>query len=83
MNETVENPIRKWRLSAKLSLEEACDRFKDSGFDRPSTAKLSRIETGQSVPLDMIPQFEVITGLSAREISPEVAKIFAAKEDAA
>ena len=83
MTEAAENPIRKWRLGAKLSLEEACDRFKDSGFDRPSTAKLSRIETGQAVPIDMISQFVAITGLSAKEISPEVAKIFEPSEDAA
>jgi hypothetical protein len=83
MSETAENPIRKWRVGAELSLEQACDKFVEHGYDRPSTAKLSRIETGQAVPVDMIEQFAAITGLSAKEISPKIAKIFEAKEDAA
>lgn len=80
MTETPDSAIRKWRTDAKLSLEEACNKFSEHGFERPSTAKLSRIETGQTVPIDMIPQFEKVTGLSAKEISPEIAKIFEPKE---
>lgn len=84
MNENAQNPIRKWRAAAKLSLEEACNKFTAHDFRRPSTAKLSRIETGeQPVPIEMIPQFEIVTGMTAKEICPDIAKIFAAKEDAA
>lgn len=83
MSETDQNPIRKWRVDAKLSLEAACDLFAAHNFEKPSTAKLSRIETGQAVPIDMIEQFVAVTGLSAKEISPKVAKIFEAKESAA
>jgi transcriptional regulator with XRE-family HTH domain len=81
MNEKLDGPLRKWRNDARLNLEQVCDRFAELGFERPSTAKLSRIETGeQNAPLAMIPQFEVITGLAAKDLFPEIAKIFEPKE---
>lgn len=83
MQNTRETAIRKWRKEAGLSLEEACDRFEQQGFKRPSTAKLSRIENGQDVPPDMVAEFQAVTGLMPSEISPKLAKIFAAETGAA
>jgi hypothetical protein len=82
MSEIIENPLRKWRTEQKLSLEEACQLFADRGFQKPSTAKLSRIERDQYVPVEMIPAVEAITGVPAKEQRPDLAKIFDAAEPA-
>ncbi len=76
MSETIENPLRKWRNEQKLSLEEACQLFADRGFQKPSTAKLSRIERDQDIPIEMIPAIEAITGIPAKDQRPDLAKIF-------
>lgn len=76
MSETDENPLRKWRNDQGLSLEAACELFAKRGFEKPSTAKLSRIERDQFVPVEMIPAVEAITGISAKDQRPDLAKIF-------
>lgn len=78
MGENVANRIRQWRNSKGLSLEEACQLFADRGFQKPSTAKLSRIERDQDVPAEMIPAVEAITGIPAKEIRPDLAELFGA-----
>lgn len=76
MSEIAENPLRKWRNEQGLSLEAACELFVARGFDPISTAKLSRIERDQSVPTDLIPAIEAITGIPAKEIRPDLAEMF-------
>lgn len=76
MSETIENPLRKWRTDQGLSLEAACALFAERGFDKPSTAKLSRIERDQYVPVEMIAAVEAITGITAKEQRPDLAKFF-------
>lgn len=83
MTETAENPLRKWRNSKGLSLEAMCDVFAAWGLEKPSTAKLSRIERDQHIPPDMIPAIEKITGLTARELRPDLAQLFGANHDPA
>jgi transcriptional regulator with XRE-family HTH domain len=78
MSETAQNPLRKWRNDKGLSLEAMCQLFADSGFERPSTAKLSRIERDQDVPAEMIPAVEAITGIPAKDIRPDLAELFGA-----
>ncbi len=46
------------------------------GLERPSAAKLSRIERDQDIPIEMISAFEAITGIPAKEQRPDLAKIF-------
>lgn len=82
MNDSQDSPLRKWRTDAKLNLEEACEKFAEAGFEKPSTAKLSRIERDQDVPIDMIPALKAVTGLTAQQLCPEVAKLFDASEAA-
>lgn len=67
--------IRKWRNDQGLSLEAACALFEERGFQKPSTAKLSRIERDQDVPLKMIPAVAAITGIPAKEIRPDLAEV--------
>lgn len=67
--------IRKWRNDQGLSLEKACELFAERGFEKPSTAKLSRIERDQNVPVDMIPAVAAITGIPAKEIRPDLAEV--------
>ncbi len=76
MSEPAENPLRKWRNEQGLSLEAACELFAAAGFEKPSTAKLSRIERDQSVPAEMIPAVEAITGIPAKNIRPDLAELF-------
>lgn len=70
------NPLRIWRNGLQLSQERVCEMFAEKGFPKPSTAKLSRIERKQEIPLDMLSAIEAITGIPAKELRPEVAKIF-------
>jgi transcriptional regulator with XRE-family HTH domain len=68
--------IREFR--GKQSLDQFADRFEQAGFQRPSIAKLSRIETGiQPVPLDLLPAIGSITGIPPEELRPDVASKFA------
>lgn len=79
MSEIASNPLRRWRVGLDYSLEHVCDLFERAGFDKPSTAKLSRIERDQDIPVEMIPAIEAITGISAKEQRPDLAKIFDAE----
>ena len=76
MSEITENPLRKWRNGLGYSLDHVCDLLRDQGLDRPSAAKLSRIERDQNIPVEMIPAIEAITGIPAKEQRPDLAKIF-------
>ncbi|MBN8960542.1 MAG: helix-turn-helix transcriptional regulator [Rhizobiales bacterium] len=73
------NPIRIWRLAKDLSLEEACALFVERGYQPPSTAKLSRIERGQPVPVEMLAALSALTGIPARELRPDLAALFDAE----
>lgn len=80
MSEIAQNPLRKWRNDQGLSLEAACELFAARGFDKPSTAKLSRIERDQNVPAEMIPALEAIMGIPAKELRPDLAELFGVSE---
>jgi transcriptional regulator with XRE-family HTH domain len=69
--------VRAFRDAHKLSLDDLADRIREHGHDRPSIAKLSRIETGQPVPTDLVPALQAITGIPAERLRPDLAKIFA------
>lgn len=75
MSEEAVNPLRKWRNGRKLNLDEACELFAKHGYP-VSSAKLSRMERDQSIPLDDIPTVQAVTGIPAKELAPEIAKIF-------
>lgn len=68
--------LRAWRIGQELSLDQVCDLLKEYGLERPSAAKLSRIERDQSVPPEMIPALVAITGIPAKDIRPDLAKLF-------
>lgn len=70
------NPIRAWRVAQDLSLEEACALFSERGYPPPSTAKLSRIEREQAVPVEMLAALSVVTGIPARDLRPDLAALF-------
>lgn len=75
MSEIADNPLRKWRSAKGLSLEAMCDLFVERNFPKPSTAKLSRIERDQIVPLEMVRSIEAITGIPAKELRPDIAEL--------
>lgn len=68
--------LRKWRTDLKFSLEHVCGLLEKQGLNRPSEAKLSRIERDQDIPTDMLPAFEAITGIPAKDLRPDLAKLF-------
>ena len=70
------NPIRAWRRAQNLSLEDACELFELGGFPRPSTAKMSRIEREQAVPVEMLSQLASVTGIPVRVLRPDLAELF-------
>jgi hypothetical protein len=66
-----------------LSLDDLADLIRDSGCERPSAAKLSRIETGiQPVPLDILPGLKKVTGLSRKELRPDLVEAVNDEADA-
>lgn len=68
--------IRAYRDREKLSLEGLADRIAGEGCERPSTAKLSRIETGvQPVPTDVLPVRAKLTGIPKRDLRPDLAEV--------
>lgn len=73
MCETATN-LRQWRLDRKLSLDAVCDLLHQQGLDRPSAAKLSRIERKQKVPASLLPALVKITGIPAKEMRPDLAE---------
>lgn len=74
-----ENPLRKWRNANNLNLDQACAFFAERGC-KTSTAKLSRIERNQPIPLDMLPKVAAITGIPARELRPDLAELVGANQ---
>lgn len=76
--------IRQARKDAGFrSLDQLADGIRDSGCDRPSVAKLSRIETGdQPVTLDILPILSELTGIAPWDLRPDVAAKFARAESA-
>lgn len=82
MSDVIETPLRKWRNGLGYSLDHVCDLLKKQGLERPSAAKLSRIERDQDIPVEMIPAIEAITGIPAKEQRPDLAKIFDGAESA-
>lgn len=77
MNET--HPVRAYREANGISLEKLADLLVLHGVpedDKPSMAKLSRIETGQPCPVDLLEPLERITGVPAKEIRPDLARLF-------
>jgi len=82
MSEKPKSKLRKWRDGLGYSLDHVCDLIKDKGLPRPSAAKLSRIEREQNIPPEMIPAIEAITDIPAKELRPDLAKIFGGVESA-
>ena len=70
------NRLRIWRLNRGYSLGKVCELLARQGVPRPSTAKLSRIERDQKVPLDMLDAFVTVTRIPARALRPEIARLF-------
>lgn len=69
--------VRAYRERAELSLDDLADRLKNAGSDRPSIAKLSRIETGlQPVPIGILAPLVTVTSIPARKLRPDLAKLF-------
>jgi hypothetical protein len=83
MSEEPKSALRKWRNDLGYSLDHVCDLIEGQGLERPSAAKLSRIERDQDIPPEMIPAIEAITGIPAKEQRPDLAKIFDGVEAAA
>lgn len=69
--------LRKWRNDRELSLDEACALFAAGGYPI-SSAKLSRMERDQEIPVDELLIVQKVTGIPAKELAPETAKIFEA-----
>ena len=69
--------IRDWRTrEKKISLDDLADLLKDAGAERPSTAKLSRIETGiQPVSLDILDALVLVTHIPAASLRPDLAAL--------
>lgn len=70
--------IRAYRSAAgELSLDDLADRLHQTGCDRPSIAKLSRIENGlQPVPIDLLEPLRRVAQIPARFLRPDLAKLF-------
>ena len=68
--------LRTWRKGKGYSLDEVCDLIAHQGVDRPSIAKLSRIERDQQIPVELIPALAAITEIPPRELRPDIARIF-------
>lgn len=75
--------LRQWRNGLGYSLDHVCSLIEQRGLKRPSEAKLSRIERDQDIPPDLLPALEAITGIPAKELHPELAKIFENHAEAA
>lgn len=59
------------------SLDQLADRIAVFGVEKPSLAKLSRIETGiQPVPIDILPALAAIIGVPASRLRPDLAAMF-------
>lgn len=76
MSAEPKSKLREWRNNLGFSLDHVCDLIRDRGLERPSAAKLSRIERDQNIPPEMIPAIEAITDIPAKELRPDLARIF-------
>ncbi len=67
--------IRRARKAVGLtSLDQFADKIREAGCERPSIAKLSRIETGeQPVTLDILPTLSTLVGIPRGELRPDLA----------
>lgn len=63
--------------SPEWSLDDLADKVKKLTRKRPSTAKLSRIETNkQPVPVELVGPLSQITEIPKGELRPDLAKLF-------
>lgn len=80
LTKSIGTAIRTYRRTCtpKMSLDDLADLIvREGAATRPSTAKLSRIETGkQPVATDILDPLERITGIPAKEMRPDLAKLF-------
>ena len=68
--------LRSSRVGLGFSLEKLADHLAKSAGSRPSTAKLSRIETGlQPVPTDILSGLSELTGIPKSELKPDLAAL--------
>lgn len=76
--------VRARRESLGLSsLEALADQIRERGCERPSAAKLSRIETGvQPVPVDILTELSAVVGIPTEELRPDLAGKFVRAEPA-
>lgn len=77
MSEEPETNLRKWRNGLGYSLDHVCDLLSKHCDERPSAAKLSRIERDQVIPVEMIAAIEAVTGIPANQQRPDLAAVFA------
>jgi len=70
------HPVRAFRERERISLKGLADLIAAEGIDRPSEAKLSRIENGQKCPVQLLPVLEKVSGIPAKELRPDLAKMF-------
>lgn len=70
------HPIRAFREREGISLKGLADIIASEGVGRPSEAKLSRIENGQKCPVALLPTLEKVSGISAKELRPDLARVF-------
>lgn len=77
--------VRNARVQAGIkNLEQFADEIGASGCDRPSVAKLSRIETGeQPVSLDILVPVSKLTGIAPQDLRPDVAAKFGEQAEVA
>ena len=68
--------IREFRQRAGKSLEWLAGQIERYNGYKPSTAKLSRIETGQDIPVELLPTLERITTIPAARLRPDLARLF-------
>lgn len=69
------HPVRAYRFARKppVTLGDLARRL------RTTKANLSRIETGkQELSVDMLPKLMAATGIAARDLRPDLAKLFEA-----
>lgn len=71
--------VREFRQRSGKSLEWLAEQIERHCGDRPSTAKLSRIETGQDIPIGLLPTLERITSIPAARLRPDLARLFGVK----
>jgi transcriptional regulator with XRE-family HTH domain len=73
--------VREAREAAGFAtLDSLADELFAQGCERPSIAKLSRIETGiQPVPTDILIALSDVTGIPARKLRPDLAALLIAR----